>query len=110
MRNTGARSISLISLKSTWLKKKDDPKAKFDKDDYYKNCNKYRPIFHEKYLPYISVIFHNIYWEDKFPRLIESKQMKELVEKGKSRLIGISDVTCDLDGSIEFLKEYTNPN
>lgn len=26
------------------------------------------------------------------------------------RLLGICDVSCDLNGSIEFLKDYTNPD
>jgi len=35
----------------------------FDKKDYYEHPSNYKPIFHEKYLPYISVIFHNMYWD-----------------------------------------------
>ena len=35
--------------------------------------------------------------------------MKELAEKKQLRLLGICDVTCDIEGSIECLKEYTQP-
>lgn len=35
----------------------------FNKKDYYENPQNYKPIFHEKYLQYISVIFHNMYWD-----------------------------------------------
>lgn len=36
--------------------------------------------------------------------------MKELAQKGKNKLLGISDVTCDLEGSVEFLKKFTTPD
>ena len=80
----------------------------FSKHDYYKHPMKYRPIFHEKYLPYISVIFNCLYWDQRFPRLIEDEQMKTLCQEGKSRLLGVCDIACDMEGSIEFLKKYTD--
>jgi len=84
-----------------------DHSKKFDKQDYYDNPHFYEPIFHEKYLPYVSVLFHCMYWEPKFPTLITREQIKYLAEVKKLRLIGICDVTCDIEGSIEFLTEYT---
>ena len=33
--------------------------------------------------------------------------MKDLVEREESKLIGICDITCDLEGSIEFCKQFT---
>ena len=42
----------------------------FNKSEYYKHPENFEPIFHEKYLPYISAIFHNMYWDYRFPRLI----------------------------------------
>ena len=51
-----------------------------------------------------------MYWEHKYPRLISDEDMKVLCEKGKSRLLGISDISCDLEGSIEFLKKFTTPD
>jgi alpha-aminoadipic semialdehyde synthase len=85
---------------------KDSGKS-YDKKDYYSNPHTYKPIFHEKYLPYISVLYHCMYWDPKFPRLITCDQMKDLTLEKNSRLIGISDITCDLDGSIEFLRHET---
>ena len=40
--------------------------------------------------------------------MISIEQMKKLVRSKKSRLLGICDITCDLEGSIEFLKKYTS--
>jgi len=48
-----------------------------------------------------------MYWEQKFPRLITSEQIKELASAENLRLMGICDITCDLEGSIEFLKFFT---
>lgn len=85
----------------------DSPTKPFDKNDYYNHPSKYRPIFHEKYLPYISAIFNCMYWDTKFPRLITNEQIKSSVEKNKNRLLGVSDITCDIQGSIQFLVKST---
>jgi len=42
----------------------------FNNEDYKENPEKYETIFHEKYLPYISVLFNNMYWDSKYERLI----------------------------------------
>lgn len=83
------------------------PMSKFSKSDYYDHPSKYTPIFHEEYLPYISAIFNCMYWDTKFPRLITNEQMKQLVSNKQSRLLGVSDVTCDIEGSIQFLSKST---
>lgn len=41
-----------------------------------------------------------MYWENKYHRLLTNQQMKEMVEAGKSRLIGVCDISCDFKGSI----------
>lgn len=48
-----------------------------------------------------------MYWEKRFPRLLSTQQLKELKEKG-SPLVGISDITCDVGGSIEFVNQTTS--
>lgn len=54
-------------------------------------------------------MFHCIYWEPGFPKYIKNKHLSTLTSQKNLRLIGVCDVTCDLDGSIECLKEYTQP-
>jgi alpha-aminoadipic semialdehyde synthase len=49
-----------------------------------------------------------MYWDAKYPRLITDGQMREMQEEGRSRLIGVCDITCDLEGSIQFLKKFTD--
>jgi len=98
----------------TWINTEDcieslDPTGKFDKNDYYANPGKYRCNFSTKYLPYISCIFHCIFWSPIFPKYIENKDLFGLASQQNLRLLGICDITCDLMGSIECLEEYTQP-
>ncbi|KAK9131564.1 hypothetical protein Sjap_012051 [Stephania japonica] len=84
-----------------------DPTSKFDKTDYYTHPEHYNPIFHERIAPFASVIVNCMYWEKRFPRLLSTKQLQELMTKG-SRLVGISDITCDIGGSLEFVNQSTS--
>ncbi|KAK9948183.1 hypothetical protein M0R45_003770 [Rubus argutus] len=84
---------------------KDSTKA-FDKADYYAHPEHYNPVFHEKIAPYASVIVNCMYWEKRFPRLLSIKQFQDLTRKG-CVLVGICDITCDIGGSIEFVKQTT---
>lgn len=83
-----------------------DSERNFDKHDYYEHPGHYIPVFHEKIAPYASAIVNCMYWEKKYPRLLSTKQFQELVKKG-SPLVGISDITCDIGGSIEFVDRTT---
>ncbi|XVF48812.1 hypothetical protein PTKIN_Ptkin03bG0218400 [Pterospermum kingtungense] len=84
-----------------------DPSKTFDKADYYAHPEHYDPIFHEKIAPYASVIVNCMYWEKRFPRLLSTPQIQDLTRKG-CPLVGISDITCDIGGSIEFVHESTS--
>ncbi|XP_043721830.1 alpha-aminoadipic semialdehyde synthase isoform X2 [Telopea speciosissima] len=84
-----------------------DPTKPFDKVDYYSHPEHYNPIFHERIAPYASVIVNCMYWEKRFPRLLSTKQLQELMRK-QCRLIGVSDISCDIGGSIEFVSQTTS--
>ncbi|CAK59477.1 unnamed protein product (macronuclear) [Paramecium tetraurelia] len=110
--------LSLVCLQQfqQWVRHTHDIHKAFKSQDYYANKLDYESIFHQKYLPYLSILVHDIYWVQKktFPDILliyklkqEYPQFQELVESGNSRL---EDVTCDLKGSIKFLKKFTNPD
>ncbi|KAK6934630.1 Alanine dehydrogenase/pyridine nucleotide transhydrogenase, N-terminal [Dillenia turbinata] len=84
-----------------------DPTKAFDKVDYYAYPERYRPVFHERIAPYASVIVNCMYWEKRFPRLLSTKQLVEIIKRG-CPLIGISDITCDVGGSLEFVSRTTS--
>ncbi|GKE43809.1 hypothetical protein Tco_1471093, partial [Tanacetum coccineum] len=48
-----------------------------------------------------------MYWERRYPRLLSSKQLEDLLHKG-CPLVGICDITCDIGGSIEFVNRTTS--
>jgi alpha-aminoadipic semialdehyde synthase len=52
-----------------------DDNEVFNKEDYYKNPGKYKSIFHKKYLPYITALFHCIYWDNHCPKYIKNKHL-----------------------------------
>ncbi|GJQ14971.1 hypothetical protein GpartN1_g6762.t1 [Galdieria partita] len=89
-----------------------DSNVVFSKSDYYRNPSNYRPIFHEKVAPYVSVIIHGSYWDMSFCRLLTDSQLQSIVilqsQQRKKRLIGICDITCDYEGAIESLKKFTS--
>jgi alpha-aminoadipic semialdehyde synthase len=86
----------------------NDPSKKFSKSDYYAHPENYHSVFVEKILPHVSVIINCMYWDGRFPRLITSQQMKEIHEAGNHKLLGVSDISADLQGSIEFLMKTTS--
>jgi hypothetical protein len=54
-----------------------------------------------------SLIVNCMYWEKRFPRLLSTKQLQDLIGTG-CPLVGISDITCDIGGSIEFVNQTTS--
>lgn len=48
-----------------------------------------------------------MYWERRFPRLLTTEQLHDLMSKG-CPLIGVSDISCDIGGSIEFVNQTTS--
>nr|CAB3447907.1 unnamed protein product [Digitaria exilis] len=75
--------------------------------DYYAHPENYTPVFHERIAPYASVIVNCMYWERRFPRLLSTYQLQQLMKSG-SPLVGICDITCDIGGSIEFVDKSTS--
>ncbi|PRP85437.1 aminoadipic semialdehyde synthase, partial [Planoprotostelium fungivorum] len=97
----------LITTVADWSEPKD-PDAIFDKQDYYAHPEKYRNTFYEKYAPHITCVLNCMYWDTKYPRLIDNDQMTEMYESGQSRLVAVGDITCDPMGSIEALIKTTS--
>ncbi|CEM06717.1 unnamed protein product [Vitrella brassicaformis CCMP3155] len=84
----------------------------FDKQAYYAHPELYRPVFHSTILPFTSVLINGIYWERRYPRIVSNEQLRHLNRQGGGpfgglRLVGVCDVTCDLEGSVECLKKTT---
>ncbi len=84
----------------------------FEKADFMRNPENYQSNFSEIYLPHLTAIINGLYWERRYPRLISIEDIHNyaIKYKGKNKLIAISDIACDLKGSIELMDEYTSFN
>jgi alpha-aminoadipic semialdehyde synthase len=82
-------------------------KQNFDKNDLYQNPQNYYSIFAENFIPYLSALFNCIYWDQKFPKLLSLEEARTLSKDNRFRLMGVSDITCDIDGSIALMQKVT---
>jgi alpha-aminoadipic semialdehyde synthase len=83
-----------------------DPTHEFDLQDYYSNPFKYRNAF-EKYIPHLSMLINGMYWDEKYPRIFTKDYLRKLCHKGRPKMIVIGDISCDVEGSIEFMVKPT---
>lgn len=81
----------------------------FDLQEYYKNPEKYKPIF-ERYIPYSSIIVNAIYWDARYPRFITKDYFKNLYSKGIPKIKVIGDISCDINGAVEFTEYAEEPD
>lgn len=77
-----------------------DPDHEFELHDYFKHPEKYRAKFYP-YLQYLNILVNCIYWDTPYPRLIDLEQIKAHYE-GEPSLRVVGDITCDIDGAIQF--------
>jgi alpha-aminoadipic semialdehyde synthase len=86
-----------------YLVKKDG--GVFDKIEYYSNPELYKSIFSEKIAPYARFILNGIFWDSHYPRLLSISEIKALSESNRLPLLTLSDVSCDINGSMEFMSK-----
>ena len=87
-----------------------NPSEQFDLQDYYKNgAAKYVGVFH-KHVPYITVLMNCIYWTEKYPRLVTKEFIKNHWKQESRRLQIVGDISCDVEGAIEFTLDCTKSN
>lgn len=86
-----------------------DKSQDFDLQDYYsRGASGYRGVFHE-YVKYLTVIMNCIYWTNKYPRLITRNFIENHWREDARRLRVIGDISCDIEGAIEFTLQCTTP-
>ena len=81
--------------------------SEFDLQDYYKNPERYKAKFH-KYLSKLNILINGIFWNEDYPRLLTKKYLKENFENVKLEIV--ADISCDINGSIEFTEKVTEPD
>lgn len=80
----------------------------FNKLHYYENPGQYESKFCEDYIEYIHFLVNGIYWDKKFPRVISINEVRDAKLAGKSKLLGVCDISADANGSIEFTSKFTS--
>jgi len=86
-----------------------DGGAEFDLQEYYDEPERYRGVF-TQYLPYLTILVNCIYWTERYPRLVTREEARNLWNAGPRTLRVIGDISCDIDGSVEFTYKATEPD
>lgn len=67
----------------------------FHRDDFHAHPEAYKCLF-SAYVNQADILMNGIYWEERIARLFEKNDIK----RRDWRLSVISDITCDVDGSV----------
>ncbi|KAI0758651.1 Saccharopine dehydrogenase-domain-containing protein [Trametes elegans] len=83
----------------------------FERSNYYAHPDEYVSEFHTKIAPYLSLLLHGAGWAPAFPRLMTNEQLATTLEigqtLGKGRFACVGDISCDVEGGLEFLTRHT---
>ena len=101
------RQIIISVFSSADISRPRDKTKQFNKQHYYKHPEEYEGFFKE-YLDLVTWLVNGIYWEAKYPRVLSKQDLKEAVEAGKSKLMGVTDISADYEGSVEFCSHFTS--
>ena len=61
----------------------------------------------EKYLSNLNMLVNASYWDSHYPRLVTKAMIKKMSCNKNSRLKFISDMSCDVGGSVELTYKTT---
>jgi alanine dehydrogenase len=104
-----AHRVYKVVFKEEHMVQPRDRNQPFVLQDYYDHPERYRSVF-SRYLPGLSLAVNCIYWEERYPRFITKSDAKSLFSQRQlPRLRVISDISCDIEGAIEFTHSVTSP-
>jgi alpha-aminoadipic semialdehyde synthase len=106
--NPSNKCIYKVVFKEENMVEPTSPGESFNLQDYYEHPEKYRSVF-ERYVADLTILMNCIYWDVKYPRLVTKDFLKKKYREGfKLQVIG--DISCDINGSIEFTEKPTSPD
>ncbi|TFK51437.1 hypothetical protein OE88DRAFT_1718878 [Heliocybe sulcata] len=86
----------------------------YEREDYYKNPHLYVSQFHTKIHPYLTLLLHGAGWAQGYPRVLTNAGLAEaltiaqtLPGGDKARGCVVGDVSCDVEGGLEFLPRHS---
>lgn len=88
------------------------PSAAFELQHYYEHGKTEYDSKFNQYLPHITILLNCIYWTEKYPRMITKTELQKLWQdaEGKPKLKIVGDISCDVQGAIEFTLRCTKPD
>ena len=92
-----------VVFKEEHLVEPNNLEDSFDLQDYFENPHKYKSKF-EEYIPYLSLIVNAIYWTEDSPRFLTKEYFKSVKNR---KLDVVCDITCDINGAVEFTEKST---
>ena len=95
-----AGQLIKVVFKETDMFEPIDSKAEFELQDYFNHPEKYQAKF-QPYLKKLNMVVNCIYWDTPYPRLITLEEIKAHYNSDKTLMI-VGDITCDIDGAIQF--------
>ncbi|WAR59798.1 hypothetical protein PtB15_11B439 [Puccinia triticina] len=81
--------------------------AMFDRANYNAHPERFRSVFHENVAPWTTLLINGAYWSTGFPRLLSNDQLSHLFKHPNPRLTGVTDISCDFYGGLEFVDRAT---
>ena len=94
--------IVMLKIEDIYFNKN---KGTFNLDDFTNNPETYSSHFFEKYFKNLTVMINCINWERRFPKLITKIEFNALCEEENFKLLGISDISGSLIGTIDIIEE-----
>ncbi len=82
----------------------------FDKNHYFAHPEQYVTNFRQ-YAEKLSILVNCIYWTPQCPRLLSCADARAMWGAGRTpKLMIVGDISCDIDGGIEFTVKATQPD
>jgi alpha-aminoadipic semialdehyde synthase len=103
----GNKIYGVVLTAEQLVRRKDGSNLPFDKSHYYSQPELYESRFYDDVLPYVSFLANCMYWDRRFPRIITNEEIKKMRSTGNKNLRFVSDISCDPNGSVEFMTHCT---
>ncbi|NQU19254.1 hypothetical protein HQ550_03775 [bacterium] len=95
----------IVFLKEEKFRAKD--RRRFHYEEYLKNPKRFESNL-DMYLPHLNILIHASFWDRQYPRMVTKEMVCKLARKKNFRLRFITDISCDINGSIELTYKATS--
>jgi alpha-aminoadipic semialdehyde synthase len=74
------------------------PSGTYDRSSYYSDPSSHSSSFAERVAPYLTTLINGAGWQPGYPRIMSNQDLEGLVQEGngRSKMVAIQDVACDL--------------